>query len=303
MLLEDYNDGGAYPEFHVDQYPYGIGRPMPLVPLTFICGFLGSGKTTMLKHVLENQEGKRVGVIVNDVAEVNIDAKLISKKQMSDEDETYSDTVELENGCACCTAGGDLMDSILKLIRLSIRREISYDRIVVEMSGVSEPKNLREEFLEAQDAHQVFKYVELQTMLTVVDASHFLELYISKEDIQQRPELVMKNDPSGEQHIDSTRRIVDLLVEMIECADFLILNKCDRVSSSRMENVKSALSEIVSNFNPTASVVTCSWGKVPLDVVLGAPKGKGVCKVDDEDDIRRAVKAARQAQGSRKQQT
>eukprot|EP00960_Hanusia_phi_P057079 763451-Hanusia_phi.AAC.3 len=100
------------------------------------------------------------------------------------------------------------------------------------MSGVSEPKNLREEFIEAQDAHQVFKYVELQTMLTVVDASHFLELYISKEvlqllcakfgllipslqDIQQRPELVMKGTPNEEQHIDSTRRIVDLLVEMV----------------------------------------------------------------------------------------
>lgn len=94
------------------------------VPLTFMSGFLGSGKTTTLKHVLENQEGKRVGIIVNDVAEVNIDAKLIRQKKADDNDVglDLTDTVELENGCACCTAGGDLMDSILKLIRLSIRR-------------------------------------------------------------------------------------------------------------------------------------------------------------------------------------
>jgi len=75
--------------------------------------------------------------VVNDVAEVNIDAKLLAKRQMAEEDEAYQDTVELENGCACCTAGPDLMDSILKLVRLSLRRDITYDRIVIEMSGVA----------------------------------------------------------------------------------------------------------------------------------------------------------------------
>jgi hypothetical protein len=142
---DNYGDGGAFQEIHVDQFPLGIGRIgdlvtcigfcIPLlrllnlflliqVPLTLLSGFLGAGKTTVLKHVLENQEGYRVGVIVNDVAEVNIDAKLIRQRRPTDIiDETdNSDTVELENGCACCTAGPDLMDSILQLVRLSIRR-------------------------------------------------------------------------------------------------------------------------------------------------------------------------------------
>jgi hypothetical protein len=123
---DDYCDGGAFPEIPIDQYPSGIGHKRPLVPLTFVCGFLGAGKTTVLKHVLENQEGKRVGVVVNDMAEVNIDAKLLARRQIASEDSSYEDTVELENGCACCTAGPDLMDSVLKLIRLSIRRDMAY---------------------------------------------------------------------------------------------------------------------------------------------------------------------------------
>ena len=87
----------AFPEIAVDQFPDGMGRKGPPVPLTFVSGFLGSGKTTMLKHVLENKEGRRVGVVVNDVAEVNIDAKLLARAQMADEDNEYEDTVELEN--------------------------------------------------------------------------------------------------------------------------------------------------------------------------------------------------------------
>ena len=92
--------------------------------MTLLSGFLGAGKTTVLKYVLENQEGYRVGVIVNDVAEINIDAKLIRQRKPTDviDEADNSDTVELENGCACCTAGPDLMDSILQLVRLSIRR-------------------------------------------------------------------------------------------------------------------------------------------------------------------------------------
>ena len=283
----------AFPEIAVDQFPDGMGRKGPPVPLTFVSGFLGSGKTTMLKHVLENKEGRRVGVVVNDVAEVNIDAKLLARAQMADEDNEYEDTVELENGCACCTAGPDLMDSILKLIRLSIRRDITYDRIVVEMSGVAEPRNLRDDFQDSRESHQVFKYVELQTMLTVVDSSHFLELYSSKTHIKQELQLVMNEtvEPSQEVCIDSNRRVVDLLVEMIECADYVVLNKTDRVSPTHQNQLK----DIAQSLNPAGTCVPCEWGKVNLDVVLGAPKGTGVCNVDDhlKEDIKRAVQSSR----------
>jgi len=234
------------------------------------------------------------------VAEVNIDAKLLARRQMADEDEAYEDTVELENGCACCTAGPDLMDSILKLVRLSIRRDIVYDRIVVEMSGVSEPRNLRDDFQDSRETHQVFKYVDLETMLTVVDSSHFLELYTCKDDIKQVPDLVMteKEKQSTDAHIDSERRVVDLLVEMIECADYVILNKTDRVS----EEHQTQLGGIAQSLNPSATTVACAWGKVPLHVVLGAPQGVGVCKVVDhtKEDIKRAVTTFRSNQGTKR---
>jgi G3E family GTPase len=233
--------------------------------------------------------------VVNDVAEVNIDAKLLAHRQMAEEDEAYQDTVELENGCACCTLGPDLMDSILKLVRLSLRRDITYDRIVIEMSGVAEPRNLRDQFQDSKDAHQVFKYVDLETMLTVVDSAHFLELYASKQDIKDIPNLVLtpKDIQGGEAHIDSERRVVDLLVEMVECADYVVLNKTDRVPEA---NKNQLLMDIIKSLNPSAASVSCTWGKVPLDVVLGAPKGVGVCKVHDhmKEDIKRAVLSSQQ---------
>eukprot|EP00290_Baffinella_frigidus_P034367 CAMPEP_0180332516 /NCGR_PEP_ID=MMETSP0988-20121125/42577_1 /TAXON_ID=697907 /ORGANISM="non described non described, Strain CCMP2293" /LENGTH=577 /DNA_ID=CAMNT_0022320173 /DNA_START=26 /DNA_END=1760 /DNA_ORIENTATION=+ len=304
--LDDFNsygDGGAFPEIDILQYPLEIGRVCQLVPLTLLSGFLGAGKTTTLKHVLENREGKRVAVVVNDLAEVNIDFKLLRQKPVGEDDDLdLDDTVELENGCACCTAGGDLMDSVLKLVRLSIRRGYSYDRIVIEMSGIAEPRNLREEFLEAKSTHQVFKYVELQTMMTVVDSSHFMQLYTCKYDIQDHDELVVpekkrksfKNDQEEHGHESSKRRIVDLLIEMVEVADYIVLNKSDRLSDERMNQ----LSSLVSSLNPAASVVACEFGKVPLDTVIGAPKGPWACLADDEEEIKRAVKAARFGRGA-----
>jgi len=298
------------------------------VPITLLSGFLGAGKTTILRQALENKQvsprsscasgffqhalvfvdirplaaqcriltqrpflpqGLKIAVVVNDVASINIDSKLVRERTMTDADDTKADSIELQNGCACCNASDELLQSISQLLRIASRRGKPYDRIIIEMSGVAEPKNIRREFAEAAEVrHVALELTELQTMITVVDAPSFLDLYKSKDKIQHRPELCAENEAEMEA-IDSGRHVVDLLVEQVECADFLVLNKKDRCSGDEMQ----ALTGMVTAINPTAHVLTSEWGKVPLETVFGKPKGAAwVCKADDEDDLRDAVAAA-----------
>ena len=122
-------------------------EPPPLTPITLLSGFLGAGKTTLLKHLLQNKAGLKVGVLVNDVAEINIDAALVSKRtggEMAKED-----TVELQNGCACCSAAEEFLQGIESLMKLSRERGTPWDHIVIEGSGVAEPREIRDNFRNA----------------------------------------------------------------------------------------------------------------------------------------------------------
>jgi G3E family GTPase len=123
----------------------------------------------------------QVGVVVNDVAAVNIDAKLIRERSSSGI-QTKSgegvEFVELENGCACCNASGELLACVDQLLEIASVRGYAYDRIIIEMSGVGEPRNVRAEFHEAlREGHPIFEKVQLCTMITVVDSPHFFRLY------------------------------------------------------------------------------------------------------------------------------
>ena len=109
-------------------------------PITLLSGFLGAGKTTLLKHLLENKAGIKVGLIVNDVAEINIDAALVSKKTGGTS--SPEDTVELQNGCACCTAAEEFLQGITHLMKLSRERNVPWDHILIESSGVAEPREV-----------------------------------------------------------------------------------------------------------------------------------------------------------------
>lgn len=127
------------------------------MPVSMLSGFLGAGKTTLLRHLLQ-QSDLKIGCIVNDVASVNIDAKLIrgtdkssgrgDEKKNSTADLT--DTIELANGCACCSIADELFDSFENLLKIAKKRGITYDRIVLENSGVAEPQNIRDQFNDAR---------------------------------------------------------------------------------------------------------------------------------------------------------
>ena len=260
----------------------------------------GAGKTTLLREALENKQGLKIAVVVNDVAKINIDSKLVRERTSGvggAGDTDTADCVELQNGCACCNASDELLQSISQLLRLANRRGHLYDRVIIEMSGVAEPKNIRREFSEAAEAgHIALSVCELQTMITVVDSPSFSDLYSSRDTISDRPDLCAE-DPAEEEQLDNERKVVDLLVEQIECADYLVLNKQDKCSVQQMET----LTGIANTINPAATVLAAEWGKVPLDSVFGPPKSNSwVSKADDEDDLRDAVEAAKQLSKKRK---
>jgi G3E family GTPase len=255
-------------------------------PVTLLSGFLGAGKTTLLKNMLENKEGLRIGVVVNDVASVNIDAKLV--KGVGGGSSLPDDTIELQNGCACCSAAEEFMQAIDKLIELAHTRGVPYDHIVVESTGVAEPNEVRAVFQRAKDGgEELLELVELETLVTVVDASTFVDLFDCKGQVMEQPELGEDDGVSNVQ-----RKVVELLVEQVETADVLVLNKADQLKDAlQLETLRQMLSAM----NPLATLHTTSWGKVELGAILSASKADdGAAARDQEGDLRRAVKRLRE---------
>ena len=277
------------------------------IPITLLSGFLGSGKTTLLREMLQNKGGLKVGVVVNDMAAINIDAKLV-KSDTSDQagrkegqrDSVLggglldtSDVLELQNGCACCSASDELLTSVLKLLLVSAEREEPYDRIVIDMSGVAEPKNMRKQFFDASwGGHPALEYAELKNMVTVVDSANFMRSYQSSDDVIDRPDLVEQDESIM---MAADRAIVDLLTEQVEVADYVLLNKADLLAEDKSDQLKA----IVTALNPGADVIQCTYGQVDLDVVLGAARDKWVAEADDEDDFRVSVRDAKEREAMR----
>lgn len=219
------------------------------LPVTVLSGFLGAGKTTVLNHILNNRDGLRVAVIVNDMSEINIDAATVKNEVSFNRAEEK--LVEMSNGCICCTLREDLLEEIERLAH-----EGKYDYLVIESTGISEPLPVAETFTFAdEDGKSLSEISRLDSMVTVVDALNFLKDYDEAKFLNEVGESLGEEDE---------RRVADLLVEQVEFADILLISKTDLVSEQELARLKS----ILQTLNTEAIQVPIEHGKVPLDKVL-----------------------------------
>jgi len=227
-------------------------------PVTLLTGFLGSGKTSLLKHVLENQEGVRLGVIVNDMAAVNIDSQLVRKYERGGAIEV----AELSNGCVCCTASDDLVASVQELVNRM--GSVLFHHIVIELSGVGEPERIRRHWdIGVEVGMPATLLTEIKRTVAVVDASLFGNDWLDSRKAAARNEEAAGHDGGFE-------TVGQLLAEQVEKADAVLVNKTDLASPEELATTE----RVVRALNPDGELLRATFGRVsPIEILPEIPRG------------------------------
>ncbi|KAL3763248.1 hypothetical protein ACHAWU_008951 [Discostella pseudostelligera] len=265
-------------------------KPKSPIPIILLAGFLGSGKTSTLKHLMENNSNIKIGVVVNDVASVNIDAKLLSNTgrransdyQGSDEEASSSstntvtsfmddgdndddddDTVELQNGCACCSLSDELLTSVVRLTKGGTRQ---LDAIIVELSGVSDPMAVKENWEQAViTQHPATRLASLERTVTLIDACTFGTDWMTWDTAGDRSSWMEESSSGGGDHHAAVRKVPELLAEQVEAADLLLVNKIDLAGTEQAM----IAAGVARGLNDRANVMEVEFGRVDARELLG----------------------------------
>ena len=216
------------------------------IPVLLLTGYLGSGKTTLVNHILSNERGIKFAVIVNDIGEVNIDARLIQQGGIVDKKD--DSLVALQNGCICCTLKADLIQQVFELMKMQ-----RFDYIVIEASGICEPEPIAQTLCSIPTlggAYTKYAQCRLDCIVTVVDALRLQDEFACG-DILTRPNI-------DEEDIEN------LIIQQIEFCNIILLNKASEVKPEERERMK----QIIHTLQPQAEIIECDYAKVDLDKLL-----------------------------------
>lgn len=242
-----------------------------LPPVTVLCGFLGAGKTTLLRHLLGQAEGRRWAAVVNDVAAINVDAQVVqgAGARATGSGEAPR-VVQLSNGCVCCSVKDELAETIAELCANG-----QYAHVIVETTGVADPRGVADLFVRKNRfGRSLSDFARLSALVTVIDARGFLaerarsraegETERRRERETERSEKRTRNENEERERAGGVKPVFELMVDQAECADVLVINKCDVVSEEELVRLEA----ILRGLNPRAEILRTEQGQIASEVVL-----------------------------------